>query len=85
MSSQNAILNKTIYNNWLDICRGLAIMLVLLSHGRTFLIPIDSSFQFFKFGGFLGVELFFVLSGFLIGSILIDKFESSSDFSMEVP
>ena len=84
-SSQETIPKETTHNNWLDICRGLAIMLVLLSHGRTFLIPIDSSFQFFKFGGFLGVELFFVLSGFLIGSILIDKFDSSSDFSIEVP
>ncbi|WP_421158810.1 acyltransferase family protein [Aeromonas dhakensis] len=60
-------------NRWLDICRASAILLVLLSHGRRLLFPIFPDAQFLKFGGFLGVEIFFVLSGFLIGSILIDK------------
>ena len=62
---------------WLDVCRALAICLVLLSHGRWFLIPVAPWTQAFKFGGFLGVELFFVLSGFLIGSIMISKVESA--------
>ncbi|UZM16487.1 acyltransferase [Pseudomonas kielensis] len=62
---------------WLDLCRALAICLVLLSHGRVFLIPVAPWTQAFKFGGFLGVELFFVLSGFLIGSIMISKVEVS--------
>lgn len=84
-SQQHTMPNKAIYNNWLDICRGLAILLVLLSHGRTFLIPIAPSFQFFKFGGFLGVELFFVLSGFLIGSILIEKTLTAPNFTKEIP
>ncbi|MGN5108191.1 acyltransferase family protein [Aeromonas hydrophila] len=65
-------------NHWLDICRASAILLVLLSHGRRLLFPIFPDAQFFKFGGFLGVEIFFVLSGFLIGSIIIEK-SSKSD------
>lgn len=56
-------------NSWLDICRSLAIIMVLLSHGRHFLTPAWDNAAAFRIGGFLGVELFFVLSGFLIGGI----------------
>ncbi|WP_454870491.1 acyltransferase family protein [Pseudomonas lini] len=67
---------------WLDVCRTLAILLVLMSHGRSFLLPVAPWLQSLKFGGFLGVELFFVLSGFLIGLILIRETEkASSPFS----
>jgi peptidoglycan/LPS O-acetylase OafA/YrhL len=56
-------------NFGLDGVRALAIALVLAGH-TTFL----TGFTFAPVGlGFLGVELFFVLSGFLIGRILIDK------------
>lgn len=58
-------------NDWLDLCRALAILLVLLSHGRVFLRAALPWTEYFRFGGFFGVELFFVLSGFLIGGILI--------------
>ncbi|WAG09819.1 acyltransferase [Aeromonas dhakensis] len=72
-------------NRWLDICRASAILLVLLSHGRRLLFPIFPDAQFLKFGGFLGVEIFFVLSGFLIGSILIDKSTSSESHWCWIP
>jgi peptidoglycan/LPS O-acetylase OafA/YrhL len=58
-------------NFWLDTCRALAILLVLLSHGRVFLRDALPWTDVLRFGGFIGVELFFVLSGFLIGGILI--------------
>lgn len=58
-------------NSWLDICRALAILLVLLSHGRGFLDLGGEWSAYLRFGGFMGVELFFALSGFLIGGILI--------------
>ena len=60
---------------WLDACRALAISVVLLSHSRHFLTPAFESASALRAGGFLGVELFFVLSGFLIGRIVWEHFE----------
>jgi peptidoglycan/LPS O-acetylase OafA/YrhL len=54
----------------LDLCRALAIGLVLASHGRLFVESVLPAAGVLRVGGFLGVELFFVLSGFLIGTIL---------------
>jgi peptidoglycan/LPS O-acetylase OafA/YrhL len=64
-------------NQWLDVVRALAICLVLLSHGRVFLLPLWDGFNVLKFGGFLGVELFFVLSGYLIGGIILDAIDAA--------
>lgn len=66
-------MKKEDNNQWLDFCRAIAILMVLLSHGRGYLIPLWGPFNGLKFGGFLGVELFFTLSGFLIGKIIIQK------------
>lgn len=60
---------------WLDICRASAIGMVLLSHGRFFLRGLYPWTDELRLGGFFGVELFFVLSGFLIGGILIRSSE----------
>ncbi|EMX8465019.1 acyltransferase family protein [Serratia ureilytica] len=68
---------KKTLNPWLDLCRSAAIIMVILSHGRTFLLTAFPSAQTFKFGGFLGVELFFVLSGFLIGRIIFEKVKAA--------
>lgn len=64
-------------NFWLDVCRSLAIIMVLMSHGRHFLTPAWEDAAVFRIGGFLGVELFFVLSGFLIGNIVWSSFKHS--------
>lgn len=54
----------------LDGLRGLAILLVLLFHYGISLAPVDSLGPFAL--GWSGVDLFFVLSGFLLGGILLD-------------
>lgn len=57
-------------NLGLDIARSAAIIMVLISHSRFFFTQY-TDLQFLSFNGLLGVELFFVLSGFLIGGILL--------------
>jgi peptidoglycan/LPS O-acetylase OafA/YrhL len=56
----------------LDGVRGLAFLLVLLVHARP---PADgafnSAFNRYAFWGVTGVDLFFILSGFLITAILL--------------
>jgi peptidoglycan/LPS O-acetylase OafA/YrhL len=51
----------------LDGVRGIAILLVLVLHWDPFLLP----------GGRCGVDLFLVLSGFLITSLLVQEFAGS--------
>jgi peptidoglycan/LPS O-acetylase OafA/YrhL len=62
-------------NLGLDIMRSLAIGLVLIAHSLTFFFRwshIDLNAAYYVLG-FLGVELFFALSGFLIGRILLEE------------
>ena len=62
----------------LDTLRGFAILLAFLYHGLFWTLPQDrltpSATQFSSLfrGGWIGVQLFFVLSGFLITSGLLD-------------
>src|SRR3954471_20038191 len=56
----------------LDLLRAAAILMVICAHGFVVLYPhFGEPLGFFGHGGYYGVELFFVLSGFLIGQILI--------------
>jgi len=65
----------------LDLMRAVAILMVLSSH-CLWIYPESNSFiaQLLKLFGFLGVEIFFVLSGFLIGRILLQSY-LKDDFS----
>ena len=66
----------------LDGLRGLAILLVLGIHWFGVTNPeVMNHVAFFWIAyGFSGVDLFFVLSGFLVGGILLDARESPSYF-----
>ena len=57
----------------LDLVRAVAILLVLLSHcGAVFASWTGASFPVaLAYGGLSGVEIFFVLSGYLVGRILL--------------
>lgn len=57
-------------NIGLDIVRSIAILMVLASHSRMFFTQYKDV-QWLSINGFFGVEVFFVLSGFLIGRIII--------------
>jgi peptidoglycan/LPS O-acetylase OafA/YrhL len=73
----------TAHTPALDGVRGIAILLVLLHHFTVF-DPITSFGAWMGFGallGWCGVDLFFVLSGFLITGILIDARGSPRYFS----
>ncbi len=59
----------------LDALRATAILGVTLAHGFAVLYPHVPNLGLLGHGGFYGVELFFVLSGFLIGQILIRRGE----------
>lgn len=64
----------------LDLMRFTAISFVLIGHGWLFLGDIGQFSANIKNILVFGVEIFFVLSGFLIGGILIKDFEKSFKF-----
>jgi peptidoglycan/LPS O-acetylase OafA/YrhL len=61
----------------LDGLRGVAILFVLGTH-TFYLWP---NLPWFR-GGFIGVDIFFALSGFLITSILVEEFDRSGQVSL---
>ncbi len=54
-------------NQALDVLRGIAILLVMGFH--------DDYFRILGRGGWIGVDLFFVLSGFLISGLLFSEYQ----------
>ena len=73
--------NHPTRNFGLDILRAAAIGLVLLAHGLTSATAHSSLRLPLETGAYFGVELFFVLSGFLIGGILLRVISDAGSFS----
>ncbi|EQA55209.1 acyltransferase family protein [Leptospira kmetyi] len=71
----------------LDILRAIACLLVLFDH--LFSVPLFAKnlfvevlpFTVFLQGGFIGVDIFFVLSGFLITGILYEEYEKKGNIN----
>jgi peptidoglycan/LPS O-acetylase OafA/YrhL len=63
--------SKTSYLYGLDGLRGIAVTAVLVFHAN--LLP----------GGYLGVDLFFVVSGFLITRLLLDEIERNGTIDLK--
>ena len=53
----------------LDGLRGIAVLCVIFGHYGSYIVPKVEVFEFAS----LGVDIFFVLSGFLIGGIILDQ------------
>lgn len=72
----------TVRQQGLDVVRGIAILSVLLFHFPTpvGIASVDAILTPFRTAGWAGVELFFVLSGFLVGGIIMAESEAAGGF-----
>ena len=64
--------NKSKYLPSIDSLRALAVIAVIIYHVDVNYLP----------GGFLGVDLFFVLSGYLISSLIIKEYKKTGSISL---
>ncbi|RAR75623.1 acyltransferase family protein [Flavobacterium aciduliphilum] len=78
-------MKEKIYFNNLNGLRGIAALLVIISHielNKSY-FNISNSFQKVKDLGWLGVSLFFVLSGFLITYLLLKEKQKNGFISLK--
>ena len=66
------------YRSEIDGLRSLAVIGVIFYHAEIMI----QSFRFFP-GGFLGVDLFFVISGYLITSLILKEYQINNKFSFK--
>src|ERR1700677_1387259 len=75
--------NATTRINGLDTLRAAAILLVLMYH-YTVVVSGNSTFGLLSDIGWVGVDLFFVLSGYLIGNQIMSAIARGEDFSLKL-
>ena len=69
----------TSRNQSLDVLRGIAVLLVIVSHYSGTLPRPSALLE----TGWVGVDLFFVLSGFLISGLLFSEFEKTGTINLK--
>ena len=69
---------KIIYRPEIDGLRAIAVIAVIIYHAKITL----TNTQFLQ-GGYLGVDIFFVISGYLITSIILTELIKSNSFSFK--
>jgi len=69
----------TSRNQSLDVLRGIAVLLVIVSHYSGTLPQPSALLE----TGWVGVDLFFVLSGFLISGLLFSEFEKTGTINLK--
>lgn len=85
LSSPAAAPQKRIVQ--LDLLRAVAVLLVVGNHMTV--CPPETNFYFNKFtsfwnrGGWVGVDLFFVLSGFLVSGLLFREYKKTGDLDIK--
>ena len=67
---------KINYRPEIDGLRAVAVIAVIFYHAQINIL----SYQPFK-GGFIGVDIFFVISGYLITSIILKELVTTGTFS----
>lgn len=67
----------------LDTLRAIAIIIVLIYHYKV-VVSSEKIFGFMSQLGWTGVDLFFVLSGYLIGNQILSAFAKGQDFSLKL-
>jgi len=73
--------NNRLYG--LDTLRATAIVIVLIYHYQV-VVSRENVFGFMSQLGWTGVDLFFVLSGYLIGNQILSAFAKGQDFSLKL-
>ena len=69
---------KLTYRPEIDGLRAIAVVSVILYHTQIFILGHEP----FK-GGFIGVDIFFVISGYLISSIILKELVTTGSFSFK--